>query len=402
MKQKNEFIEILRTCKHAMSGFIRNYKAVTYPIIKNPEAVFRVAANVKDPSWEHAYYAECYEHNKEQKLEVYSPRDEIFIVKNGIVIEGSDVLVTEYGAYWGKYNDEEFVTFCKPLDDNVVSYDRGKIKLDKFKRIEFVPGRVLPLIGHDAHHWVHNIYEFLPRLFSAGEAGLLNTSMKVLIIDDVDKTIMEIVKNYLTKFPTTQIVKANYGVAYKCEELYFQPVVGPSCSGYKFRLDYPWYIPHYIIEQVYRYVVNPVIERVKNMPPRYDKIFLGRSPQYAKNTRTLINYEEVHDYFISNGYVDIEGSVLTLDEKANIFYHAKEIVALFGSTTMNFIFCNQAKCIVLGNYLFATEPVIYPFFRERFSRYIYVTGQDESSEFHSSYYIPLDKIKKVYEEQITE
>ena len=135
---------------------------------------------------------------------------------------------------------------------------------------------------------------------------------------------------------------------------------------------------------------------------KFEKIFLGRSPKYTKNTRTLINYDEVHNYFLSLGFIDVEGSILSLEEKAEIFYHAKEIVALHGSATMNFLFCNQAKCMVLGNYRFATDPVTYPFIREKILSYVYVTGQDENSEYHSSYYIPLEKIKKVYQERMAQ
>ena len=309
-------------------------------------------------------------------------------------------MVADSGAYWGKYNDEEFVTYSIPLDNNVIWYDRDTIVLDRFKCIENVSGRVLPLIGHDAHHWVHSIYEFLPRLFSAGEAGLLETQMTVLIIENQDHTIVEIINNYLKQYPAVQIKKVKYGVAYKCEELFFQPVVGPSCSSYKFRLDYPWYIPSYIIEQANKYIVEPLIERVKDNSSKYEKIFLGRSPMYTKNNRTLINYDEVHDFFSEKGFIDIEGATLSLEEKADIFYHAKKIVALHGSATMNFLFCNQANCMVLGNYRFATDPVTYPFIRDKVSSYVYVTGQDDSSEYHSSYYIPLEKIKKVYEERV--
>ena len=400
MSNNNIVINSLKKIRSRFKQLVRKYNAVVYPIIKEPKKFFEVVAVVKEESWEKAYYAECYGHNKEQQLEVLSPEDIIFKIKDGIVIEGSDVLVTEQGVYWGKYNQEEFTTFLIPLDDNVIWYNRDHIKLDKFESVEYVSGRVLPLIGHDAHHWVHSIYEFLPRLFSAGEAGILETPITILVIENIDHNIDEIINRYLINFPAAKIKKVKDKVAYKCEELYFQPVVGPSCSGYKFRLDYPWYIPRYIVDQVNRYIVEPVIERVNNKTTSFDKIFLGRSSKFTKNARTLLNYDEVHDFFLSRGFVDIEGSTLTLEEKANIFYHAKEIVALIGSSNMNMAFCNQAKCMVLGNYRFATEPVIYPFIREKVSSYVYVTGQDEHSGFHSSYYIPLEKIKKVYQERM--
>lgn len=402
MKVAIFFKKLLTLVKSRIKDYMREFNSASYTIIKEPSNVFEIVSRVKGVTWEKTYYAECYGHNKEQQLEVFSPEDVIYKIYNGIVIEGSDVVVTDQGALWGKYNQEEFATYFVPFDTNVLWYDRESVKIEKFNSIEFVPGKVLPLIGLDAHHWVHSIYEYLPRLFSAGEAGLLNNPITILVIENQDHNIMEIINNYLKDFPAAKIMKVKNGVAYKCEELYFQPVVGPSDSGYKFRLDYPWYIPRYIIDQTNRYVVNPMVESAKNKSSKYDKIFLGRSSKFSKNSRTLINYDEVHNYFLNKGFIDIEGANLTLEEKANIFYHAKEIVALHGSSTMNFIFCNKAKCMVLGNYRFAVDPVVYPFVRDKVSSYVYVTGQDENSEFHSSYYIPLEKIKKVYQERIAQ
>lgn len=388
--------------RRRISSYIRERKSITYPLVKNPQSIFEIVAKVKDVSWEKTYYAECYDHNREQQLEVFSPEDIIYKIRNGIVIEGSDVVVTSQGALWGKYNQEEFATYLIPFDINVLWYDRESIKIDKFKSVEFVPGRVLPLIGLDAHHWVHSIYEYLPRLFSAGEAGLLNNPITILVIENQDHNIMEIINNYLKDFPVAKKMMVKNGVAYKCEELFYQPVVGPSDSGYKFRLDYPWYIPRYIIDQTNRYIVNPIVECVKKRPSKYDKIFLGRSSYFTKNSRTLINYDEVHNYFLNKGFIDVEGAALSLEEKASVFYHAKEIVALHGASIMNFIFCNNARCMVLGNYRFAVDPIGYSFVRNKVSSYVYVTGQDENSEFHSSYYIPLEKVKKVYQERIAQ
>ena len=44
----------------------------------------------------------------------------------------------------------------------------------------------------------------------------------------------------------------------------------------------------------------------------------------------MTNYEEVHNYFKElKGHVDIEGADLSFEEKAGLFYHAKEIVGLY-------------------------------------------------------------------------
>ena len=48
---------------------LKKVRAVAYPIVVDPENIFEVVHKIKDASWEHTYYPECYEHCKEQHLE---------------------------------------------------------------------------------------------------------------------------------------------------------------------------------------------------------------------------------------------------------------------------------------------------------------------------------------------
>lgn len=378
----------------------RKWQSVTYPIVQYPESEFETVSKIKDETWEDTYYAEGYRHNREQHLQVFSPALYIFRTCKGVVNANSDVVLTDKGAYWCKYNQDEFLTWAVTSDGNVTWYDRNNIGIVKSKKQEFIPGKVLSLIGLWSNHWVHHFYEYLPKLFAAGEAGVLNQPIKLLIVENVDSNVKEAINNYLADFPLVEIQFAKYGIDYTCEDLYFIPNMGPCCSDYRFRLDYPFVIPKYVIDKVYQYVVNPIIEKVKNNKPKYDKLYMGRNNRSAKNARTVSNEEEVSNYLKSIGYVDFEGAGLTLEEKADIIYHAKEIVAAFGSSLLNLMFSNKANCMVLGNYKFSIEPIFYCFVREKVGRYVYVTGQDEAAEYQCNYYIPLEKIKKVYDEYI--
>ncbi len=201
-------------------------------------------------------------------------------------------------------------------------------------------------------------------------------------------------------FPNVKIKFAKPKVDYVCEELYFLPCFGSSFNDCKYRLDYPYYISSHVIDKIKHYVVNPIIDKIRYNKPKYEKIFLTRSLNFAKNRRTLNNYEEVHNYFNSIGFVDIEGGQLSLEEKADIFYHAKEVVGLYGSAFVNLIFSNKAKCMVLNNYKMSTDTTVYLLIRDYVSCLVNVTGQDDNAEYHSNYYIPLEKVKKVYDERI--
>lgn len=365
-----------------------------YVIVKKTNIAFKKVYKVKDGTWEDSYYPECYGHCKEQHLSVYSPEEYIFEFPNAVISNESDVVITEQGVYWDKFNDEEFLTWADPVDANVISYDSDSIYIKKRKQ-KLVKGRVLSMLGVWANHWGHCMYQFLPKLFTAGEAGLLNEPIKVLVPDTEDKTIIEIIKFYLASYPQAEIVYAHDGIDYKCEILYFMPTSGSNFNGSHFRLDYPYYISRHVIEKTKKYVINPIIAKIKDYNPKIDKLYLSR-----RSRRTATNIKEIDDFFFSQGFVEIEGAKLTLEQKAAIFYHAKEIVGMYGSGFLNLMFCNQAKGLVFTNYKMSTDTSIYIQIRDYVSDLINITGQDISSDYHTDTYYPIEKIKKAYFDRI--
>lgn len=378
--------------------FIHRLKAKTFRIIQNPEDVFEVVYKIKGETWEDTCYPECYGHSKEMHLTVNSPAEYIFKESNVYVSEASDAIITPKGVFWSKFNNEEFVTWAKPTDYNVLSYDRETIRIFKHKKTTIVRGKALSLIGNCSYHLAHCLFEFIPQLFSAGEAGLLNQDITVLVNKKNDANVLEIINSYLMRYPKVQLLYTEPGVDYKCEELFFMPIPGPSYCDYKFRLDYVEYVPHYVIDSIKRYVIDPLVDRVRNNKPRYEKVFFPRNKAFTHTGRYLNNYDEIHDYFVSLGYVDFEGATMTLEEKADVMFHAKEVVCLYGTSLVNLMFCNQAKCINLSNYKFVTETCLFDLIRDYVSKMVTVTGQDDGSEYSSNFYIPLEKIKKVYNE----
>lgn len=366
-----------------------------YPIVKNPNEVFNKVYKVKEETWEDSYYPECYGLCKEQHLVIKDKKRYIYSADNSIAVASSDAIITSHGVYWDKFNDEEFCTWASPADANIYWFNHQSVGLRRFKKKECIPGKTFSMVGVWSFHWAHCMYQFMPKLFSAGEAGLLNQDITILIDASEDGTIMEIIKEYLKCFPNAKLKKAYPKIEYLCETLYFMDSCGSNFNNCKFRLDYPYFIPRHALDKIQKYVIDPLIEKVKDNKPTYDKIFLPRG-----HFRTLTNYEEVHNYFKEQGFVDLEGSNLTLEQKADYFYHAKEIVGLYGSAFLNLMFCNKAKSMVLINYKMSTDTSLYLQIRDHVADLVNVTGQDDSEWYHSNYYIPLEKIKKVYNERI--
>lgn len=393
--------KIIRRCipQFVIKGVRKKWSKLiskTYPIIINPNEAFETFYKVKEDTWEHSYYPACYGHCKEQHLEVFVPAEYIYKIKNAIISCESNVVLTDKGVYWEKHNQEEFVTWAMPVDRNVAWYDYESMGLIRYKKREFIPGRTLSLIGVWAYHWGHCMYEFLPKLFSAGEAGVLNEPINILVVENEDATILEIMSNYLENFPKVKMIFAKPKIEYECEELYYMPNPGASFNGPQYRLDYPYYISRHVLDKTKKYVIDPLIDKVKSNDTQYERIFLPRGGR----GRSITNYDEVHDYFKSLGFHDIEGAELTLEQKADLFYHAKEVVGCYGSALLNLMFCNQANAMVLINYKMSTDTSLYLQIRDYCKTVINVTGQDEKPEYHTNFYIPLDKIKKVYEEYI--
>lgn len=377
-------------------SFIKKRICDTYNIIKEPNTQFHKLCLVSPESWDVAYYPPLYGHTKEKRIEIYSPAQYALLLDNARISANSDIVLTDKGVYWDKYNDEEFVTFAMPCDDNLVWFNRSKIGVLPFKRKQHISGTTLSMVGVWSYHWCHFFLQFASKLFYAGEAGLLDQDITILLNENIDNNIKDVVLMYLEKYPLAKICYAKPKTEYICDKLITMPATTPNFNGGKFRLDYKYIVSNLAVEKINKYVVNPIINKIKDNPVKYEKIFLTRKS--SKNSaRQLLNYDEIHDYFKTIGFVDIEGSDFTLEQKADIFYHAKEIVAPVGAALQNAMFCNGARCLVFINYNFVEDNCGYSEVHDKVSCWINVAGEDLSSEIHSSYYIPLDKVKKVYD-----
>lgn len=388
-------INILRTVWTSTPSVIRHLlqKPWThrYEIIKTPNKVLEIICELKPAKWDKTYYPELYMHSKEQVLEVLTPAQYAYRLKNARVSSDSDVIVYNNAVYWDKYNEEEFLTWADPCDSNVMSYTNDHVKVCHGFKTVHIKGKTLSLLGTNSHHWAHFIFQYVGKLFYAGENGLLNGDITVIYNCRADSNMREILNNFLIDYPHVHLMEAQRRIDYICEELISIPPTYPNFNAYTFRLDYKFIIPDDVVRMIDKYIVSPNIAKVKNRPSKYDKIFLPRGLR-----RNLNNYSEIHNYFLNLGFVDIEGSEMTIEEKADVFYHAKIIVAILGASSQNLIFCNKAKVLMLSNYRFVNDGCVYTQARSHLSRMINVAGQDDSDDFHSNFTIPLEKVVNAY------
>jgi capsular polysaccharide biosynthesis protein len=145
-----------------------------------------------------------------------------------------------------------------------------------------------------------------------------------------------------------------------------------------------------------RNLVDPLVDKVKNYPVKYKKIFLPRKNN--TNMRYLNNNDEVEDYFRKEGFHFIECSDLSLEEKADIFSHAEIIVGLNGASFFNMLFCTGAKLLSIVNNRYATDMLGSTLLKNRLSAYLNITGKDDGTNRESNFTVSLDKIKRAYKQ----
>ena len=392
MKIKNKLFDFL---PNRVKQYYRFKNSVEYSIIKNSDNHFEELCQVKPETWDKAYYPPLYGHTKEKYMDILTPSQYAILIPNASINADSDVVITSDGVYWDKYNEEEFMTFAMPSDCNLIHYTNDSVWLKPTINKEYIKGTSLSLLGVWSYHWCHFFLQFASKLFYAGENGLLNQEVTVIVNERADANIIQLVNDYLKSFPSAKMVMAKRNTEIICENVICIPTAFPNFNVGRFRLDYPYIIPQHSIDRISKYAVDPYIKETKGKPARFEKIFLTRKSS-SNSARNLTNYDEIHDYFKSLGFVDIEGAGMDLYEKADVFYHAKEIVGPHGASWQNLMFCNGARCLVFTNYRFVDDTCGYTQVRDKIHSWLNVAGQDENDQYHSNYYIPLEKIKKAY------
>jgi len=362
-----------------------------YKLIKRPEDIFKVLYRIKEETWEHSYTPTVFEIVKEREIIAKYPVQEIYQMENAIICAGSDIVLTEKGAWWDKYNDEDFMSCAIPADCNVYYYNREIVYAKKIKKPVFISGISLSLVGVWSYAWSHFLFQFLCKLYYAGKAGLLDQEITLITNDFKDPNINQVIAEYLIKYPKVKWMKTAERIPYKCENLICAPAMATNYDEFHYYLEYRLVIPHTVMDALSEYLVKPLIQKVKNNPQKYKKLFLER-----KNNRYLNNREEVEEFFRQEGFHFVECADLSLEEKADLFYHAEIIVGSSSSAFTNMIFCNGAKCMAFTNNRFANDGQMYCLSKKNLSRYFKVSGYDDSYNRRSNYTIPLDRIKAAY------
>lgn len=384
---------------HIPESMVRKYKlmhSTTYPIVKNPLELFQHVYHIKDDTWEPLHMPEIFEMSKPYDLEVFHGKQDILLIPNAQIYDNSDVIVAEHGVVWDKYYSRVF-SKVTPMDSIYMSHTYNTITLRDPESSQYISGECISMLGTFEGLWSHFLVQFLPKLYYAEEAGLLDREGVTLLLPQYkDKQIEQLVNDILSKHPqlvVTRVNNANFRVTYLCEKLYYIPTASNISNDTYFVSFYDDVIPHRVREILKKNVVNPYVAKISQNETKHDKIYFIR-----RSRRNATNIEEIEQFFTKKGFHMVDLGTISLEEKVALMYHAKVIAGPASSAWSNVIFCNGCKGLLLNTLGRVTDS---------FSRFlmsigkvqtVMLTGWDSEVGIHSSYTISMGDLNKAYQQ----
>lgn len=355
---------------------------------------------VKDETYETTYFPKVYDIMEEVTLNQKSKSLNLMKYSNAKVFEESDFILLGNKAVWHKSTYSQF-TKIKPSDRDLLKHTSDRLFIKKIKRVKKVEIG-FSLCGVSCKPWSHFMLQYLPKLYLVPSLMEIEKRKITIILPEyLDSQVREVVYSYLSSFDNLDILELNNDFVAECNILYHIDNTSwmSECVEYTSPLDS--IIPSCVGKYLKDNFVNSISitkEQENEIIKRYSfdkKIFIARN-----NYRNLINYKEVEQYYKEKGYLVMEPHKYTLIEKIVIFRNAKLIVGPHSSGFSNLVFCQpNTKVLMMLNYQKIFEPWIGFCIRDFNIDITNLSGFDENStDFNSSYTIPLDKIVSACEE----
>lgn len=389
--------------RHLPKSFVKKLKmsdSVSFPIIKHPNDIFNLIYHIKDATWESVVMPEVYEMSKNYPISLRHPAQDILKIPNAIVTPGSDVVLTPKGAVWDKYYLPMF-PYMKVSDSNVTEHNADVILLRKPSRKIHVDGECVSMLGTCESLWVHFLVQFLPKLYYSEEAGILNRDVSVILPDYRDSHIRQLVEDVLQRHLNVKpiwIDAQSERVEVECDFLYWIPTATAESNDNLFPLLQHHIVPKKVAEILREKVFEKYIEQAKKSKNMPEKIYLVRRSRY----RNMSNVDEVEEFFKNEGFTFVEPHKMSLQEKVNLFYHAKIVAGANSSAWGNTMFCNHARGVMLTPLSWILDTLVGYCTLEGECRIIEVPCYEEYVGAQNNFYVSIDTLKKAYKQILLE
>ena len=396
---------IYKILKKMYSFFEKNYNkckrkiySERYSLIRDAEKVFECIRTIEEERFEEFEIPNIYDYTYDAKMTVKCPAIKIFHMKDAIVSAHSDIIVTDKGVSWRKIESPLF-SKSNPTDYDFVSLQGDAIWVQKKKTIKILDGNNFSLLGQFDYLWSHFLMQFFPKLVYASENGLLDKQIRILIPEVTDQNVIDAIHIIIDKYSNVELYSVKVGVGYKCENLYYVNAVDMYTNDADFQITQDTLIPRCTIDAIRRGLVDEIL-KIENCKTYPQKLYLIRRDVM----RTLVNWREVEEYFRQQGFSLIEGKELNLVDKIFMFNQATEIVGVGSGAFFSTIACENAKLLIFSNIQRTVEATALNLVSGKNNTMLCVMGEDEfsskSNHLHTSFYIPLKKIKAAYQSLI--
>jgi hypothetical protein len=233
--------------------------------------------------------------------------------------------------------------------------------------------------------WSHFLALVAPKIRYISE---LNSNKKISIVTNFinDSQILEIINIEASKFKNVSLISLREGESIQCKTLYHIEL--DSYIAIHGFLSSPYGI--FISKTTRDYWRGLKNKLIINNQPQTLKLFIGR-----KARRNMSNYNEIRDFFVEKGFLEIFPENYSLAEKARIFNSASHIVGPASSGFSNIIFCQEfTKVVWFINFSRVMDTYLPTYCEEQNISLEALTGEDEHPEdLDSNTYINLDTIK---------
>jgi len=392
---KDLIFRIIQICNHEYELlFSQKMKII------NPIHYGELIVKLKEKSVERVYFPKIYNLAKESWVDFVYPILEVRKYTDAKVFYGSDFIIINEGAIWDKYFKPQWAKNT-PLDKDLLEIKDQYISIKKPKREETVENG-LSLCGAHCTEWAHFLVQYLPKLYLLKEIkSVVGHELTIILPNYTDDQIRDIVFPFISQFKNFKFIELYPNEAVNCKTLFYIENTSYLSDHANYINPSDIIIPRFTIESlknnlVKQFTDNFLTNQSENLTP-YRKLYIGRS-----GYRNILNNEEIENYFVSEGFDVILPHKFSLYEKANIFREASIIVGPYSSGFTNILFCLPgAKALGFINFQRTFDGYVGSFAKYFDVDMMLVTGYDQNDTIHSSYSIPLEKIKSAYIEFIS-
>lgn len=356
--------------------------------------------HLKEKSIERTFFPKVYNLVEDGWVDFSYPKIEVIKYTDAQVYSGSDFIVTKDGAIWEKYFKPQWTKII-PGDNALLKIKDQYIFVKKAKHIQTIEFG-FSLCGVHSTVWSHFLVQYLPKLYLLKEIqSVVSHELTIIIPPYKDSQIREIVYTHLSQFKNIKIKELELNDVANCKVLYHIENTSHLSDHANYINTSDCIIPRFTLDILKNNFISQFTDNFLNIQDTtqlpFHKLYIGRS-----GCRNILNNAEIEQYFVSQGFEVIQPHLFTFKEKVNIFREAAIIVGPYSSGFSNIVFCKPgAKVLAFVNYQRTFEVYLSTLAKYFDVDLMLISGYDQNDSIHSSYYIPLDRIKSAYLELLS-